>query len=146
MTKVVFSVLLSGMMAIGRTMESVRRGYGASSGWKVFEFFGLAESLEVALLHLMLGAVNIDSNWLPWGLGLGTKIEIKGENGNLVQLKKKEREVERAVSNNQVPSTSQQHLSVSQSPFNLEVTPDALNIDTERRKSEIEIGSKAYQL
>ncbi|GFV52349.1 hypothetical protein TNCV_855191, partial [Trichonephila clavipes] len=42
MTKVVFSILLSGMMAIGRTLESRRRGYGASSGWKVFEFFGLA--------------------------------------------------------------------------------------------------------
>ncbi|GFT97366.1 hypothetical protein TNCV_243801 [Trichonephila clavipes] len=44
--KVVFSILLSGMMAIGRTMESGRSGYGASSGWKVF---GLAESLEAAL-------------------------------------------------------------------------------------------------
>ncbi|GFW28294.1 hypothetical protein TNCV_4639611 [Trichonephila clavipes] len=32
MAKVVFSILLSGMMAIGRTMESRRRGYGASSG------------------------------------------------------------------------------------------------------------------
>ncbi|GFX18197.1 transposable element Tcb1 transposase [Trichonephila clavipes] len=30
------------MMANGRTMESGRRDYGASSGWKVFEFFGLA--------------------------------------------------------------------------------------------------------
>ncbi|GFX36500.1 uncharacterized protein TNCV_1254731 [Trichonephila clavipes] len=49
MTKVVFSILLSGMMAIGGTMESGRRGYGASSGWKVFEFFGLAVSLKVAL-------------------------------------------------------------------------------------------------
>ncbi|GFT33293.1 hypothetical protein TNCV_4767721 [Trichonephila clavipes] len=36
MTKVVFSILLSCMMAIGQTMESGRRGYGASSGWKVF--------------------------------------------------------------------------------------------------------------
>ncbi|GFT29718.1 hypothetical protein TNCV_4891321 [Trichonephila clavipes] len=35
MTKVVFSILLSGMMAIGRTMESRRLGYGASSLWKV---------------------------------------------------------------------------------------------------------------
>ncbi|GFV59369.1 hypothetical protein TNCV_4633451, partial [Trichonephila clavipes] len=43
MAKVVFSILLSGMMAIGRAMESGRRGYGSSSGWKVFEFFGLAE-------------------------------------------------------------------------------------------------------
>ncbi|GFU84031.1 hypothetical protein TNCV_4345751 [Trichonephila clavipes] len=33
--KVVFSILLSGMMAIGRAMESGRRGYGSSSGWKV---------------------------------------------------------------------------------------------------------------
>ncbi|GFW62248.1 hypothetical protein TNCV_4421351 [Trichonephila clavipes] len=30
--------------------------------------------------------------------------------------------------------TSQQHLSVSESPLNLEVTPDAPTIDTERRK------------
>ncbi|GFX84164.1 uncharacterized protein TNCV_927751 [Trichonephila clavipes] len=44
MAKVVFSILLSGMTAIGRVMESGRRGYGSSSGWKVFEFFGLAES------------------------------------------------------------------------------------------------------
>ncbi|GFY28254.1 hypothetical protein TNCV_4395881 [Trichonephila clavipes] len=41
MAKVVFSILLSGMMAIGRAMESGRRGYGSSSGWKVFEFFWL---------------------------------------------------------------------------------------------------------
>ncbi|GFW46296.1 hypothetical protein TNCV_1387981 [Trichonephila clavipes] len=34
MAKVVFSILLSGMMAIGRAMESGRRGYGSSSGWK----------------------------------------------------------------------------------------------------------------
>ncbi|GFW12019.1 hypothetical protein TNCV_4530851 [Trichonephila clavipes] len=49
LTKVVFSILLSGMMVIGRVMESGRRGYGSSSGWKVLEFFDLAESLEVAL-------------------------------------------------------------------------------------------------
>ncbi|GFU86549.1 hypothetical protein TNCV_4479851 [Trichonephila clavipes] len=49
LTKVVFSILLSGMMVIGRAMESGRRGYGSSSGWKVLEFFGLAESLDVAL-------------------------------------------------------------------------------------------------
>ncbi|GFS61492.1 hypothetical protein TNCV_4312121 [Trichonephila clavipes] len=49
LTKVLFSILLSGMMVIGRAMESGRRGYGSSSGWKVLEFFGLAESLEVAL-------------------------------------------------------------------------------------------------
>ncbi|GFU17405.1 retrovirus-related Pol polyprotein from transposon TNT 1-94 [Trichonephila clavipes] len=34
MAKVVFSILLSGMTAIGRAMESGRRGYGSSSGWK----------------------------------------------------------------------------------------------------------------
>ncbi|GFX88989.1 hypothetical protein TNCV_2852891 [Trichonephila clavipes] len=34
MAKVVVSNLLSGMTAIGRTMESGRRGYGASSGRK----------------------------------------------------------------------------------------------------------------
>ncbi|GFV86273.1 DDE_3 domain-containing protein [Trichonephila clavipes] len=41
--------------------------------------------------------------------------------------------------------TSQQHLSVTESPSNLEVSPDAPTIDTERRNSEIEIGSKACQ-
>ncbi|GFV94819.1 hypothetical protein TNCV_1028171 [Trichonephila clavipes] len=35
MAKAVFSILLSGMMAVDRTMESGRSGYGASSGWKV---------------------------------------------------------------------------------------------------------------
>ncbi|GFU34809.1 hypothetical protein TNCV_2320031 [Trichonephila clavipes] len=39
MAKVVFSILLSGMTVIGRAMESGTRGYGSSSGWKVFEFF-----------------------------------------------------------------------------------------------------------
>ncbi|GFW92508.1 hypothetical protein TNCV_518251 [Trichonephila clavipes] len=34
MAKVVFSILLSGMTAIGRAMESGKRGYGSSSGWK----------------------------------------------------------------------------------------------------------------
>ncbi|PRD23863.1 UNVERIFIED_CONTAM: hypothetical protein NCL1_45259 [Trichonephila clavipes] len=63
------------------------------------------------------------------------------------------RKVERVVSdqtesgstesNESVPSTSQQHL--SESPLNLEVTTDAVIIATERRKSEIEIGSKACQ-
>ncbi|GFW90353.1 general transcription factor II-I repeat domain-containing protein 2A [Trichonephila clavipes] len=43
MTKVVFSILLSGMMAIGRTMESGRRGYGASSGWKGLKKFNEKE-------------------------------------------------------------------------------------------------------
>ncbi|GFW41264.1 hypothetical protein TNCV_1002571 [Trichonephila clavipes] len=62
MAKVVFSILLSGMTAIGRAMESGRRGYGSSSGWKVFEFFGLAKRL---LSDWMLGTVNIDSDWLP---------------------------------------------------------------------------------
>ncbi|GFW56672.1 hypothetical protein TNCV_1213231, partial [Trichonephila clavipes] len=35
MAKVEFNILLSGMMAIGWAMESGRRGYGSSSGWKV---------------------------------------------------------------------------------------------------------------
>ncbi|GFX53800.1 hypothetical protein TNCV_1597461 [Trichonephila clavipes] len=34
----------SGVFHSGRAMESGRRGYVSSSGWKVFEFFGLAES------------------------------------------------------------------------------------------------------
>ncbi|GFW84209.1 hypothetical protein TNCV_4878721 [Trichonephila clavipes] len=33
-------------------------------------------------------------------------------------------------SNESVPSTSQQHLSISESPLNLEVTPNAQSIDT----------------
>ncbi|GFV66156.1 hypothetical protein TNCV_2900821 [Trichonephila clavipes] len=49
LAKVVFSILLSGMRAIGRTMEPGRHGYGASSGRKVLEFFSLVESLEAAL-------------------------------------------------------------------------------------------------
>ncbi|GFU02897.1 hypothetical protein TNCV_3480981 [Trichonephila clavipes] len=91
--------------------------------------------------------------------------EVKGENGNLVQQKEKKRSGKKVVfTHNEVsssgmmkflshrlnmavknPSTSQQHLSVSESPLNLEVTPDAPTIDTERRKSEIEIESKACQ-
>ncbi|GFT86106.1 hypothetical protein TNCV_3257161 [Trichonephila clavipes] len=34
---------------IGRAMKSGSCGYGSSFEWKVLEFFGLAESLEVAL-------------------------------------------------------------------------------------------------
>ncbi|GFV88864.1 hypothetical protein TNCV_4609091 [Trichonephila clavipes] len=33
MAKVVFSILLSGMLLIGRAMESGKRGLGSSSGW-----------------------------------------------------------------------------------------------------------------
>ncbi|GFV66018.1 hypothetical protein TNCV_4086931 [Trichonephila clavipes] len=33
MEKVVLSILLSGMLVIGRAMESGRRGLGSSSGW-----------------------------------------------------------------------------------------------------------------
>ncbi|GFU75856.1 hypothetical protein TNCV_1653141 [Trichonephila clavipes] len=44
MARVVFSILLSGMTAIGRTRESGRRGYGASSGRKSLR----AESFEAA--------------------------------------------------------------------------------------------------
>ncbi|GFV26038.1 hypothetical protein TNCV_2694041 [Trichonephila clavipes] len=47
--------------------------------------------------------------------------------------------------NESVPSTSQQHLYASEFPLNLEVTPDAPTIDTERQKSGIEVGSEAYQ-
>ncbi|GFW72879.1 hypothetical protein TNCV_830061 [Trichonephila clavipes] len=43
-------------------------------------------------------------------------------------------------SNQSVPSNYQQHLFVFESPLNLEVTPDAPTIDTERRKLEVEIG------
>ncbi|GFV52790.1 hypothetical protein TNCV_2874611 [Trichonephila clavipes] len=48
MTRVGCFFLLSGMTAIGWSMESGRRGYGAS-GWKIFRVFGLTESLEAAL-------------------------------------------------------------------------------------------------
>ncbi|GFU34487.1 hypothetical protein TNCV_1992291 [Trichonephila clavipes] len=65
MAKVVFSILLSGMMAIGRAMESGRRGYGSSSGWKVFEFFLAWLRAKRLLSDWMLGTVNIDSDWQP---------------------------------------------------------------------------------
>ncbi|GFV68941.1 hypothetical protein TNCV_4256621 [Trichonephila clavipes] len=64
MAKVVFSILLSGMTAIGRAMESERRGYGSSSGWKVFEFLAWLRAKRL-LSDWMLGTVNIDSDWLP---------------------------------------------------------------------------------
>ncbi|GFW83243.1 hypothetical protein TNCV_2508831 [Trichonephila clavipes] len=67
MAKVVFSILLSGMTAIGRAMESGRRGYGSSSGWKVFEFLAWLRAKRL-LSDWMLGTVNIDSDWLPRGL------------------------------------------------------------------------------
>ncbi|GFW23852.1 hypothetical protein TNCV_945371 [Trichonephila clavipes] len=67
LAKVVFSILLSGMTAIGRTMESGRRGYGASSGRKSLEFFWLGRELR-GCSDWLLGTVNSDSNWLPWGL------------------------------------------------------------------------------
>ncbi|GFS94605.1 hypothetical protein TNCV_3649611 [Trichonephila clavipes] len=44
MAKVVFYVLLSGMMTIGWTIGSGRRGYCALSGWWFFKVFDLAES------------------------------------------------------------------------------------------------------
>ncbi|GFT52612.1 hypothetical protein TNCV_3765161 [Trichonephila clavipes] len=67
-------------------------------------------------------------------LDLGTKRDRDkgGKNWNLVQQKEKRKELYRT------------RLKV-QSPSNLEVTPDAQTIDNERRKSEIEIGSKACQ-
>ncbi|GFX73291.1 hypothetical protein TNCV_4206411 [Trichonephila clavipes] len=68
MAKVVFSILLSGMMAIGRAMESGRRGYGSSSGWKVFEVFLAWLRTKRLLSDWMLSTVNIDSDWLPQGL------------------------------------------------------------------------------
>ncbi|GFU95088.1 hypothetical protein TNCV_4138721 [Trichonephila clavipes] len=45
MTKVEFCILLSGLTAIGRTMESGRRGFGSSSGRKKLFYF-LAWSLH----------------------------------------------------------------------------------------------------
>ncbi|GFV37969.1 RNA-directed DNA polymerase from mobile element jockey [Trichonephila clavipes] len=39
LTKVVFFILLSGMLVIGRAMESGRHGLCSSSGWRVLEFF-----------------------------------------------------------------------------------------------------------
>ncbi|GFT26842.1 hypothetical protein TNCV_3710081 [Trichonephila clavipes] len=35
MAKVVFSILLSGMLVIGRAMESGKRGLSSSSGWDI---------------------------------------------------------------------------------------------------------------
>ncbi|GFX33432.1 hypothetical protein TNCV_4122661 [Trichonephila clavipes] len=67
MAKLVFSILLSGMIAIGRAMESGRRVYGSSSGWKVFEFLAWLRAKRL-LSDWMLGTVNTDSYWLPRGL------------------------------------------------------------------------------
>ncbi|GFX52864.1 hypothetical protein TNCV_3720541 [Trichonephila clavipes] len=60
MAKVVFSILLSGMLAIGRAMESGRRGYGSS-------FLAWLRAKRL-LSDWMLGTVNNDSDWLPRGL------------------------------------------------------------------------------
>ncbi|GFV39554.1 hypothetical protein TNCV_1367951 [Trichonephila clavipes] len=49
LAKVEFYILLCGMTVIGWSMESGRRGKRASSGWEMFKFFGMAESLEAAL-------------------------------------------------------------------------------------------------
>ncbi|GFX15996.1 hypothetical protein TNCV_3235761 [Trichonephila clavipes] len=54
MAKVEFNILLSGMMAIGWAMESGRRGYGSSSGWKVFEFLAWLRAKRL-LSDWMLG-------------------------------------------------------------------------------------------
>ncbi|GFV78340.1 putative DD41D transposase [Trichonephila clavipes] len=51
LTKVVFSILLSGMMVIGRAMESGRRGYGSSSGWKRFVEWAQNEIAVVPDFH-----------------------------------------------------------------------------------------------
>ncbi|GFV72676.1 hypothetical protein TNCV_3816941 [Trichonephila clavipes] len=56
--KVEFNILLSGITAIGWAMESGRRGYGSSSGWKVFEFFAWLRAKKFS--DWMLGTVNID--------------------------------------------------------------------------------------
>ncbi|GFT65485.1 hypothetical protein TNCV_583511 [Trichonephila clavipes] len=66
MAKVEFNILLSGMMAIGWVMEP-GRGYGSSSGWKVFEFLAWLRAKRL-LSDWMLGRVIIDSDWLPRGL------------------------------------------------------------------------------
>ncbi|GFW36849.1 hypothetical protein TNCV_4348901 [Trichonephila clavipes] len=68
--------------------------------------------------------------------GLGTKRDRdKGRKWEPSAVKRK-RKVEGVVSPTRFKV---------QSPLNLEVTPDAPTIDTERRKSETEIGSKACQ-
>ncbi|GFX47543.1 hypothetical protein TNCV_3015621 [Trichonephila clavipes] len=68
MAKVMFSILLSGMTAIGRTMRSGRRGYGASSGRKRLEFFWLGSELRgcslVAGAQIMLLSTHLIQTWL----------------------------------------------------------------------------------
>ncbi|GFY11345.1 hypothetical protein TNCV_4473281 [Trichonephila clavipes] len=44
-----FAERIGGMTAIEWSMESGRRGFGASSGWRIFKVFDLAESLVTAL-------------------------------------------------------------------------------------------------
>ncbi|GFT52236.1 hypothetical protein TNCV_2530971 [Trichonephila clavipes] len=69
MAKVVFSILLSGMTAIGRAWNPGGVAMVLHLGGK-FLTFGLAERTKRLLSDWMLGTVNIDSDWLPGGCDL----------------------------------------------------------------------------
>ncbi|GFU08832.1 hypothetical protein TNCV_4508851, partial [Trichonephila clavipes] len=73
------------MTAIGRAMESGRRGYGSSSGWKVLSFLAWLRAKRL-LSDWMLGTVNIDSDWLPRGcdLNYGEEHVQRGEQEKII--------------------------------------------------------------
>ncbi|GFU31991.1 DDE Tnp4 domain-containing protein [Trichonephila clavipes] len=58
MAKVVFSILLSDMTAIGRAMESGRRGYGSSSGWKDSESYCRFLRMDVLTFEELVALVS----------------------------------------------------------------------------------------
>ncbi|GFU70690.1 hypothetical protein TNCV_4657501 [Trichonephila clavipes] len=85
MAKVVFSILLSGMTAIGRAMNPGGVAMVLHLGWKVFEFLAWLRAKRL-LSDWMLGTVNIDSDWLPGGcdLNYGGKACQRGEQNKII--------------------------------------------------------------
>ncbi|GFW80254.1 hypothetical protein TNCV_2820141 [Trichonephila clavipes] len=67
MAKVVFYILLSGMMEIGRAMGSGGAAMVLHLGGKFLSFLAWLRAKRL-LSDWMLGTVNIDSDWLPRGL------------------------------------------------------------------------------
>ncbi|GFX01281.1 hypothetical protein TNCV_3729501 [Trichonephila clavipes] len=60
MAKVVFSILLSGMTVIGRTMEFGRRGYDASSGRRKHTSAGRSSALPSTSVFFRLQRHSIE--------------------------------------------------------------------------------------
>ncbi|GFT74995.1 hypothetical protein TNCV_935691 [Trichonephila clavipes] len=98
MAKVGFSILLSGMTAIGRAMESGRRGYGSSSGWKVFEF--LAWLRAKRLLSELMTLEKIDISDCIRLYGASDKLfhlRSRGEAIPVMPLREKRKTKERQI-------------------------------------------------